>query len=185
MTKRHTSYRTAWRGNKPRLFSERSPLWSQVRAGARIFDLGAGKTVWPEERCRVRGIEYIKFDPFWCSESENARAIALACGGEAFEAVVCSNVLNVLESREEKLNCVRAAAIGLKPDGKAYFSAHKSPVKGEVRTKPESWQCGELIGEYEQYVRTAFDEVVVDRHFKIIIAAKPKKVLPAEVNWRL
>ena len=181
----HTSRGTSLSANHPRLFGPRSPLWQGLMPGMRVFDLGAGSTNWPRLVCESRGLEYWRLDPFHCPEKENAITAARAISRNFFDRVVVSNVLNVVESRAHQLNIVRQAAIGLKKDGVALFSAYASPREGEAPTRPDNWQRGELIQSYEHVIWEGFDKVVVDTHEKIIIATKPKPVLNCEVVWWL
>jgi beta-glucosidase len=140
------------------------------KPGTRHFDLGAGRSTKFQDALKERGVEMLRYDPFWGTMEENYKAVNDALDNPV-DTVSVNNVLNVIEPLEAKIQTVRQAATVLKDDGEAYFLIHEGNKTGIGAPTPRGWQSNMKTAEYIPIVQRYFREV--ERKGNMIIARKP------------
>ena len=140
------------------------------KPGTRHFDLGAGRSTKFQDALKERGVEMLRYDPFWGTMEENYKAVNDALDNPV-DTVSVNNVLNVIGPLEAKIQTVRQAATVLKDDGEAYFLIHEGNKTGIGAPTPRGWQSNMKTAEYIPIIQRYFREV--ERKGNMIIARKP------------
>lgn len=115
--------------------------WKQFKGG-RCLDYGSGKLN-PETFYIIsgEGIQYLPYDPYWLDEITNSKAMCLYP-----TIVICSNVLNVINSSEE-VKRIHNYIRGLKvPYFIRIYCGNKSGIGRE--TKKDCWQRNQVVEDY-------------------------------------
>lgn len=132
-------------------------------AGGRCLDYDSGKLN-PETFYIISGneVHYLPYDPYWLDEKTNNKAMSLYP-----TVVICSNLLNVIDSDEE-VKRIHDYIRGLKvPYFIRIYSGDKSGIGRE--TKKDCWQRNQIAENY-----LYFDEII---YKGIITLPKYKKYI--------
>ncbi|MCC6752073.1 MAG: hypothetical protein IT371_30755 [Deltaproteobacteria bacterium] len=131
--------------------------------GMRALDLGGGRYDKGVEFLGEHGVDARVYDPFNRLAGHNeavARWVDSRHRGVAgVDAVLCSNVLNVIREKVSRAQVIRAARSALAPGGVAYFWVHEgSPDdrKKGPRATAKGWQNFKLTKFYLPEVRKVF-----------------------------
>lgn len=122
--------------------------WKQFKGG-RCLDYGSGKLN-PNTYYEItgQGVQYLPYDPYWLEETTNNKAMSLYP-----TIVICSNLLNVIDSDEE-VKRIHDYIRWLKvPYFIRIYSGDKSGIGRE--TKKDCWQRNQIAENY-----LYFDEII-------------------------
>jgi len=133
------------------------------------FDLGGGKydtaSVWLLEN---HGITNLIYDPFNRSPRHNIEILEKVLH-EKILTVTVSNVLNILETKEQRAETIRLAYHVLSPGGRVYFKFYT--VKEAGVSKPDCFQTAMKPGEYLPEILSVFPKCELIKG--LIVATKP------------
>lgn len=76
-----------------------------ISMGLSVFDYGAGKIGRTEKEFAAAGIRYLPYDPFNRTNESNAKSLE-SISAELVDAIMCANVLNVVEDLPETIRCL-------------------------------------------------------------------------------
>lgn len=131
-----------------------------------VLDYGVGRPegeALSEYWIRSLAADYHSFDPYWLDARHNENALS-----RFYDIVLCSNVLNVLEKREDVerviVRCVRL----LRPGGSAFFRVYEGDGLGVGRLTSCGWQRNERTAAYEDAIRRVFWRHSLDRAFSFV-----------------
>ena len=149
MNQTYTSARTSMNAAKlPKVYGKLPPLPRH----SLLFDYGAGKYT-DHIREALPDVIYCPYDPYNQPDDVNAASItylanAMHCRYPV--TVVCSNVLNVIDS-ENELDAIasRIKTAVLRTGGAAYITVYEGDRTGKGRrTGPDQWQRNEPLRDY-------------------------------------
>lgn len=149
MLQAYTSAATSVNAVKlPKVYGKLPPL----PRNSLVFDYGAGRYT-DHIRAALPGVVYIPYDPFNLPEEDNARAVYYMCCAMRAHlpvTVVCSNVLNVIDSDEEIQQIAnQIMQFVYHTGGTAYITVYEGNRSGIGRqTGPDQWQRNEPLRDY-------------------------------------
>lgn len=125
-----------------------------------VIDYGCGKAILHiQEYVTSRGWGYLAYDPYWCVGDSWDKICSKAnfIKEMGFPVIgVCSNVLNVIDSREE-ISRIKDRLYGLSTNKMAFFSIYAGDKSGHGReTRPDCWQRNEPV---ENYITAQFETI--------------------------
>ena len=131
--------------------------------GGRCLDYGSGK-INPQTFYEITGmgVQYLPYDPYWLDETTNNKAMSLYP-----TIVICSNLLNVIDSDEEVKRIYDYIHWLKVPYFIRIYSGDKSGIGRE--TKKDCWQRNQIAENY-----LYFDEII---YKGIITLPKYKKYI--------
>lgn len=118
----------------------------------RVVDIGCGReTSHIENMLRKYGFDYYPYDPYWCSEEQNKRALKILMEDEE-AVVICSNVLNVIAEPEivDKIHKMVSTMGASRNQRKLYFiTIYEGDKSGNGKeSKNGCWQRNEKLYKY-------------------------------------
>ena len=132
-------------------------------------DYGAGKYDTASEYLLERHVWNFSVDPYNRTHKENLEAqVWIECAGGA-DTVTCSNVLNVIQNKKDRFDCIFRCWEMLKYGGTAYFTVYEGDKSGIGRqTGKDQWQENRKTEDYIREILEVFPTVW--RRGKLIIA---------------
>lgn len=124
-------------------------------AGTTVFDYGCGRYT-DHIRAALPGVRYLPFDPFNQPDdvNVNSRGLLLFAGlCRNAVTVVCSNVLNVIDSDDVVRGIAdKLTEIALTTGGRALVTVYEGDRTGTGReTGPDQWQRNEKLAAYLRF----------------------------------
>lgn len=138
--------------------------------GTRNLDVGGGRYDLGTQHLASLGVANLVFDPGNRPESWNDEVVRLVTERPADTATI-SNVLNVIESPEDRLGVLAFAAGHVRRDGVVYITVYEGDGKGVGKETPKGWQENRTTVSYVPEVAQVFGDV--KRKGKLIIAREP------------
>ena len=121
--------------------------------GLTVLDIGGGKFEANKEYADQFGVKLYVYDKFNRTEAENREA--LTCQPDA---VVCSNVLNVIDDGQALRNVIALCASYQVP---CYFAVYEGNKSGIMRkSKLDCWQRNWKAADYVPILKKFFQRVV-------------------------
>ena len=125
-------------------------------AGSVVFDYGCGRYT-DHIRQHLSGSKYLPYDVFNQPDdvnSESIRSVTRSIMQGRSVSVVCSNVLNVIDSDDIVRGIMaRIARIIRSGHGTAYITVYEGDRSGHGKqTGPDSWQRNARLADYLQFV---------------------------------
>lgn len=123
--------------------------WSKF-SGIKMIDYGCGKFNNAKEFINSIGGRWYGYDPYNRTEAEN-----IACRGEWFNCIVCSNVLNVLSDTKLVYDVLRKIADYIfYTSQKVFITVYEGDKSGVGKmTKDDCYQRNERTAEYISMVQ--------------------------------
>lgn len=174
MKQTYTSSATSINKDKiPALFSK----WAKLGAfqpNTRNLDIGGGKYDNVTDMLHDYGCTNYVYDPYQeCREAECAAILDMLATGTRFDTATLSNVLNVIDSVEARVDCLKMAHNALKPDGELFITIYEGNKSGRGRkTGQDQWQNNTSASWYLPEVVAVFGAVNVRWERGTIIATK-------------
>lgn len=164
-SQRITSKKTSVNSVKlPSLFSRVS-----FSRGTKNLDLGGGKFDNVKTYLEGQGVSCFVLDPFNRPEEENQKAFEACANGQA-DTVTVSNVLNVIQEKENRLEVLKLAKNALKENGKLFVYVYQGDKTGEGRETLAGFQHNKKTSFFFSEVSEVFETVKVVNG--VIIARK-------------
>lgn len=146
-TSRNTSINKA---NIPELFSK---IRNKLEPGSVNLDYGGGKFDNVAEYLEPLDVMNLIYDPFNRDEEHNRKVLSILRDRGGADTVTMSNVLNVIETQEHRLQALDFAKRMLKDGGTIYIKVHEGSKRdrelGSRQTKDDQYQ---LFWRPEQYL---------------------------------
>ena len=121
--------------------------------GLTVLDIGGGKFDANKIYAAGLGVKLYVYDKFNRSEAENKEA--LSCNPDA---IVCNNVLNVIDDGQALRNLIALCASYQVP---CYFTVYEGDRSGISKTsKKDCWQRNWKTSDYIPILKRFFDSVV-------------------------
>ena len=140
------------------------------QAGTTNADIGGGRFDEGTEYLAAQGVENLVFDPFNRNEAHNRKVVErLRAGGT--DTATATNVLNVIQEQEVRLEVIRQAAKVIRPEGVAYFQIYEGNGSGQGAATSKGWQNNAGTAAYLEEVKKYFG--AVKRRGNVIEARKP------------
>lgn len=123
-----------------------------------VLDFGAGR---PESQAlsanwlESLGACYEAFDPYWASEFHNRRVML-----RRYDVVLCSNVLNVINSGDAMAAAVRLCVSALEPGGTAFFRVYEGDGTGNGRETAKGYQRNQKTAFYVSVIQSAIPSIM-------------------------
>ena len=129
-------------------------------AGGRCLDYGSEKLN-PETFYIISGneVQYLPYDPYWLNDTTNKKSMNLYP-----TIVICSNLLNVIDSDEE-VKRIHDYIRGLKvPYFIRIYSGDKSGIGRE--TKKDCWQRNQVVEDYLYSDEIIYKDIITLPQYK-------------------
>ena len=140
-------------------YLHKTPLARAAILNSNVLDYGAGLSheLASEFVMRNGAEHYAWFDPYWNSTGGNCNALMNA----PFDVVLCSNVLNVIDSDNALFNAVYHMLSLIKHDGKSGFgtvllTVYEGDRSGFARPTRDGYQRNLRTSEYEAMINAKF-----------------------------
>lgn len=152
MKQTHTSAATSINANKlPRVYN-----LATFTPGEIILDFGCGKYTDHIRKALPDGVNYLPYDPYNQPHSVNyhsTRTVDIAKATGRPVTVICSNVLNVIDSAEGVAAiAAQIETIARKTGGRYLVTVYEGDRSGNGReTGPDQWQRNERTADYLKY----------------------------------
>lgn len=166
MLQKHTSANTSINSTKvPAVFRK-----ADFCKGTVNLDMGGGKYDTATEYLEGKGVENLILDPYNRPEEHN-RAIVARLLAKGADTCTISNVLNVIDNVERRLETLRVTKSLLKTGGICYVTVYEGDRSGIGReTKKDCWQNNKKLGDYYPEVYEVFGNAHILG--KMIVAVK-------------
>lgn len=134
------------------------------------LDFGGGKYDNVAEYLKPLDVLNVVYDPFNRSKEHNKEVLDVVKQNGGADTITCSNVLNVIEEPENRLDVIKKCYRCLKPGGIAYFTVYEGSGSGEGKAndKRASYQTNMKTSDYVDDIASVFPNVT--RKGKLIIA---------------
>ena len=125
-------------------------------AGSVVLDYGCGRYT-DHIRAALPGVDYLPVDPYNQPDAVNSNSLArlylLTLLNRCPVTVVCSNVLNVVDSDDTVRAIVnKLLSIAADTRGRAIFTVYEGDRSGAGReTGPDAWQRNEKLRDYLRF----------------------------------
>lgn len=142
--------------------------------GPRNLDNGGGSyddnSTYVKEKYNVNNLVY---DPFKRNCEHNLEVIKTALNNP-FDTCTSMSVLNVIDTKQARLDHIKMCYNAIKPNGKAFFKVWSGNNSGQDSKEPGRYQSNKGLEYYIDEVREIFgtDNVMFDQKNDIIIATK-------------
>lgn len=147
--------------------------------GSVVLDYGGGKF--------DNGIEYLEsigckgyvYDPYNRDTAYNRSTVRAIRENGGADIVLNSNVLNVIQEEEARINVLKNIRKMCKPSGKVYITVYEGKGTGEGKqSKEDSYQLNRKTADYLEEIQRVFPDAV--RKGKLIIATPTGDVTASE-----
>lgn len=159
----YTSRNTSINSTKlPKIYNMR--LVRESIIGKRILDVGGGKFNNAVKAMHKIGTTVSVYDKFNRTEKENKAALS-----NTYDVALCSNVLNVINSKEDRLDVIRLA---MQHTDRLYVTVYEGDESGVGReTMNDCWQENRKTASYVDEINE-IDGVHATLHGKVIEVTK-------------
>ena len=112
-----------------------------------VFDYGCGRYNNNKIYCETNNIKWIGYDPYWKPVKDNRYSLSyVKKHTQKIDCIVCSNVLNVIDSLEEIISIIEDIYSFSNLNTTIIFSLYKGNGSGIGKiTKNDCWQRNEKI----------------------------------------
>lgn len=143
--------------------------WKYVKEGETNLDVGGGRFTKGTEYLEKRGIRNLVFDPPHFGDA-HSELMLLECKeiGGAHSATIL-NVLNVIPSKEERIELVEKTIKHVKFGGRIIITVYSKNKDGILEKTTKGWQNNKLLKFYKDEIQDNFPDVNVVIHSKFII----------------
>lgn len=145
-----------------------------LRPGTRNFDNGGGSHNYNSLFLKKYvGVANVVYDPFQRSAEENRKALE-ELEKHDFDTATSNSVLNVIDTREARLEHIKLSCKALKEGGVAYFKVYSGDKTGIGKHTPYGFLSNRLAESYQTEVEEIFGRgnVVTCRESNMLIAYK-------------
>lgn len=140
------------------------------RLGPVNLDLGGGKYDTATEFLRAYGVENLILDPYNRSDEHN-HDVTARLYEQGADSCTISNVLNVIDKRDARIEAILNAWILLRRGGSLFITVYEGhPDREPGRTGKDQWQNNWPIYSYLGEVRAIFPNARIEG--KMIVATK-------------
>lgn len=168
MSQKITSAKTSINSTRvPALFKHPAIQW---QAGTRNLDWGGGRYDTATEFLKGLGVENAIYDPYNREAAHNARVLA----GSPYDSATVSNVLNVVQGKENRRNIIKDVLDNVKEGGIIYIKIYEGNGSGtgEETQQGSCWQENRKTSSYVDELKE-FNPQMIGGSNKIIIIKKP------------
>lgn len=134
--------------------------------GCAVLDYGCGKyfLISKEYAKQYKPASMTFYDPYWKNQSPAFRT---------YDIIICANVLNVLKSERDLLQCIDNCLNVLEIGGSIYFQVYEGDRTGVGReTKKDCWQRNERTRKYLRYFEKVEEQGFSVKIYKNYIIVK-------------
>lgn len=132
------------------------------------LDYGGGRFDNATAFLAEKGVTNLVFDPYNRPYDHNKRVLSEVRENGGADTVTCSNVLNVIKERENRLEVIRNIKQLLKLDGVAYFTVYEGDKSGNESPTVKGYQLNQSTDKYIEDISSIFTNV--QRKGKLITA---------------
>lgn len=133
--------------------------WQQ---GTTNFDNGGGKFDNATDYLKTKGVKNLIYDPFNRTKEHNQSVVDQIARQKADTATI-SNVLNVIQEKEARLEVLRNTKSALKPGGTAYITIYEGNGSGIGKPSSKGYQLNMKTRDYVNEVREVFPDAHISR----------------------
>lgn len=153
---KYTSSETSINSSKvPAVFSK--VKW---KSGTTNIDIGGGKFDTAAEYLEPKGVKNLVYDPYNRSKEHNDKVIA-QIGKQKADTATISNVLNVIEEKEARLEVLQNAKRSIKPGGECYVTVYEGNGSGTGKPTSKGYQLNRKLKDYLPEIREVFPNAKV------------------------
>jgi hypothetical protein len=161
----YTSAETSINQNKlPAVFNK-----VNFESGTTNFDNGGGKFDNATEELAKRGVKNIIYDPYNRTKEHNENVISQIKNKKADTSTI-SNVLNVIQEKEARIEVLRNSKNAIKDGGKCYITIYEGNKTGVGAATSKGYQLNMKTKDYLNEVKEVFPNAVIKNG--VIIATK-------------
>lgn len=125
--------------------------------GTLNLDYGGGKYDNVTVYLAKKSVKNVTYDKYNRTDAENENAFMIVERNGGADTVTCSNVLNVIREKEERLNVLQNIKASLKQGGRAYITVYSGDKSGVGKqTGKDQFQLNRKIGDYLEEIREVF-----------------------------
>lgn len=140
-------------------------------AGTFNLDLGGGRFDTATEYLLERGVINMIYDPYNRTKEHNDCVMVCLKAAGGADSCTISNVLNVIDDDEARLEVLDLARYCLKPDGVCYITVYEGDRSSiGKQTGKDQWQNNKPLKGYLQEAKTVFPKAYIKNG--MIIATK-------------
>lgn len=127
--------------------------------GTKNLDYGGGKYDTATTYLASRGVENLIYDPYNRSVGWNNRVLAPQT---RYDTCTISNVLNVIQDKDERRKALKKAMKHVKRSGTVYITIYEGDKSGVGReTKKDCWQNNQPLQFYAAEIREMFPDPAI------------------------
>jgi len=136
------------------------------------LDYGAGKYVKATKFLYIHNITNIPYDPYNLSELNNHLALIICIKRGGADSATMLNVLNVIPTKEERIEAINRMLIHMKPEAKAIIGVYAKSGKGILERTIKGWQNNKTISFYKEEIEEAFPNINIIKKEKYLIITR-------------
>lgn len=138
-------------------------------SGTTNFDNGGGKFDNATEALAKKGVKNLIYDPYNRSAEHNKSVASQVSGGRADTSTI-SNVLNVIQEKEARVEVLNNSKNAVKAGGKVYITVYEGDGSGVGKVTSKGYQLNMKTKDYLNEVKEVFPDAKVKNG--VIIATK-------------
>lgn len=143
------------------------------KRGTLNLDYGGGHTDIATHWLQQYGVTNLVYDPYNRTKEHNARILHIV-NQHGVATATCSNVLNVIAEKENRIIAIRNIYLALKPNGVLYVTVYEGDKSGvgKANKKKDSYQLNQKLDFYKQEIESCHMFSTVLKKYKTLICIK-------------